>query len=214
MAIACRPATPPPMIKARAGVRVPRGGRHHGDEARRLRGGQQHGFVAGHHRHRRQHVHGLRAGDARHEFQREAGGAGGGDAARSLRAGQRLEHGDERVAAAEAAEIRRGAGGERAHRKDDIGLREDLGRGGQDGRALLHVLRVREPGCEARRGFDDDRQAHLQEGGHDGRDHRHPALSGERFLEDSCFHVARMLSDSRRAAETGTPGSTGRVWNE
>ena len=106
-----------------------RGGEH-GKHARQVAGGQQHGLVAGHGRHRRQRVHALRARDARHQLHRQRR-----DAARRQRRGQRrlaqrIEKGDDGLPRARERKV--GVARRRAWRRDadaqqQLGTRHDVG---------------------------------------------------------------------------------------
>jgi hypothetical protein len=68
VAIACRPATPAPMTKTLAAGTVPAAVISIGKPRSKVGRGLDHGAVAGEVRLRGQHVHRLRAGDARQEF--------------------------------------------------------------------------------------------------------------------------------------------------
>ena len=82
VAIACRPATPTPMMNTLRRRHRARRRHHHRHGLAEHGGGIDHGLVAGEVGLARQHVHRLRAGDARHELHGHQRGAG---------AGQRLE---------------------------------------------------------------------------------------------------------------------------
>ena len=73
VAIACNPATPAPTMNTLAGVSVPAAVINMGNILGSVLGGQQHGVIAGHRGHRRQHVHALRPGDPGHQFEGEQG---------------------------------------------------------------------------------------------------------------------------------------------
>ena len=75
-------------------------GHHHRKGAAELGGGVEHRLVAGEIGLRRQHVHRLRAGDARQQLHREGGDAGAGIGLDVGRVLQRLQHADQRRAAA------------------------------------------------------------------------------------------------------------------
>ena len=98
VAMAWRPATPTPMTNTRAAGTVPAARHHHRQSALERGSGIDHGLVAGEIRLRRQHVHDLRAGDARHQLHGEQSDAGLGQRIEAFGIGERIEHADQRGA--------------------------------------------------------------------------------------------------------------------
>ena len=131
VAMACRPATPDPHDEDARGGNRAGGGHHHRQRA--LESGRRvdHGLVAGEVRLRGQHVHHLRAADARHQLHREERDTALGQSIEALGIGERIEHADQRrallhrlddgraLAAARSARCRRRQ--PRRHRSGDLG---------------------------------------------------------------------------------------------
>ena len=103
--MACRPATPAPMMNTLAALIVPAAVINMGKILGSAVGPQQHGAIAGDRRLRREHVHRLGAGDARQQFQAEERGPGAGDLAVRLGLAQRIAQADHDLALAQPRQV-------------------------------------------------------------------------------------------------------------
>jgi hypothetical protein len=134
------------------------GGRHHEREHfRQTIGSEQDGFVTGDRGHRRQHVHALRAGDARDEFHGEQRDAAFGQLANGFDVAKRITRGAEHLAVAHVLQIRDAGVGIRAEATDlqeDVGRMQDLPAVVDHFGAGVGVGIVRETGGEACLGFN------------------------------------------------------------
>ncbi len=125
VAMACRPATPTPMMNTLRRRHGARRGHHHRDGLAEHGGGIDHRLVAGEIGLAGEHVHRLRAGDARHELHRHQRGAG---------ARQRFESGAVVVGREDGGHDRPGlqgfdlVGRGPAHLEENVGAGESLGR--------------------------------------------------------------------------------------
>ena len=154
MPIACRPATPAPMTKTRAGVIVPAAVISRGKNLGRWLRRDQDRLVARDRAHGAEGVHRLGARDARHQLHGErrdpARRPGPGCPRRSRRAGAGRSASRPRL-------IRRDfLGGRRLDLEEHVGPGEHVR---LEACALLRVGGVREAGRRARPGLDDDLQA-------------------------------------------------------
>jgi hypothetical protein len=167
------------------------GGHHHRAHARHGVRGEQHGLVAGHRGHRRQHVHALGAGDAGNQFQGEAGDALRGEVVGGLWGAERVSHPDDDLAGPEGLGVLAPAdrvGSRRPDLQQAIGLGEDVRPRGAHRGPLRNVLIIGEAGGRARAGLDDHRDTGLLERGDARRDDGDAPLAREGFLQDADCH--------------------------
>jgi hypothetical protein len=173
---------------ARGGDRARRGHEHR-EHAREFVRGDQHGLVAGHRRHGGEHVHALRAGDAREHFQGKQDGAGLRQFTDLLALGERLAHADHELALLELLQVGLsliGVGAVGADLNDDVGGREDLV-ALRDLRASLGIFVVGESGRETGPGLDDHTGSKPRQGGDGRRDQPHAGLTRERLLGNTDY---------------------------
>ena len=152
----------------------------------------QHGFVAGDIRHRRQRIHRLRPRDPRNQFQGEQRRAGLSDLANRVRRSQRVAHADDDLAGLEVRQV--GPPGLRIG-SQATDLQQHVRRAGgfpagDHPSPFFRVLRVLESGCGTCPRLDHDFGAGLGQRGDIGRHECHAPLAGKGLFENSNFHNA------------------------
>ena len=159
-------------------------GHHHRESAAEGLGCLDHGAIAGEIGLAGQHIHHLRAGDARHQFHRKCQNAG---------LGQRLQRGLVAVGIHDrndqgAALVAGKLGCLRAfHLDDDVGIFEGIG---ADGCADGGEFRIQQPRFDARAGLDREIDAQRLEFFYRVRRRRDPRLGRIDFLGDGNLHEA------------------------
>ena len=149
-------------------------------------------MIAGHRGHRREHVHALRPGDARHQLQGEERRARLGQRLDGLGLAERIAHGDDHLARPQTplvvgGPLGIGPGG--ADLQQDVGG-EDLVTGGGDFGPFFEVLFVGEPGRLAGSTLDDDLETRLHQNRHGGGYQGHASFPGIRFFSNCDNHGA------------------------
>ena len=124
---------------------------HHRHGLLEHRGGIDDGLVAGEVGLARQHVHRLRARDARHELHGEQRGVARGQRLQRAAVAVRIEHGDDERAGLQRRHV---GGGGAADLQEDVGVTQRVRRGGHDLRALRAQRLVGEARAGARAGLD------------------------------------------------------------
>ena len=186
VAIACRPATPAPMTKTlRRRHRAGRG-HHHRQRPAVFGGGVDHGAVAGEIGLARQHVHRLRAGDARQELHGEASEAGIGHGAQRGVVAVGIHDGDDDRAASCSARAPPPAAGAPSSTTSapSSASRDDVRAGGG-------IVGVEDAGLDAGAGLDRDLGAEARSDLLDGfRRCGDPRLTRFDFGSNRNFHSA------------------------
>ena len=169
-------------------------GGEHGEELVERGGTDQRRLISGDAALRREDVHGLRAGDARHKLKRECGDLGARERWEDLFVGARGEEGNERAALREGGDfvcawlshlhhhVRR-SGGERCDIRDQ-------------GHPRLLIRGIQEACRATRAALEDDLMSRSDKLGGCVRDERHAALARESFAENPDLHSGNPIAPS------------------
>jgi len=166
------------------------GGHQHREHARDVRGGHEHGLVAGDGGHRRQHVHALRARDARQQLERERRDAPLRHGAERLAAAERILQADHDLPGPHQLEVGERRRGRAAppHLQHDVGGAEQVGPLRDDRGALVGVFLVAEAGFEAGSGLHANVEPRFDERRDEGGNDRDAPFTGEEFSWDGNTH--------------------------
>ena len=155
----------------------------------------------------RQHVHDLRAGDARHEFHGEGGEARLGELGQRLVLPIGVHDGDDGRAGGRALKVRRSGP---AHGEHHLRASDSLGQAVGDLRASGFEIRVGNAGGGARPGLHHDLGAEGGELLDRFRRHRDAGLDGKVFSRNGDAHTKAPMKPDSPGPNRKSPAKTGR----
>ena len=170
-------------------------------------GSQQHRFVAGNRRHRREHIHRLGPRNAGQQLQGKRRDPPLGQRGDRPRIGKRIAERDQDLIFPQALSNRERflrIGPACPNVNDDF-RRGELGTIECDPRALLKVLRVEESGAQAGVGLDKNFETRLFQAADIGGDERDPPLLARRFFGNADGQQRRVGRHAQESSINGGP---------